>query len=326
MRLNNLDTLHTIYIVTLTAAIIMLVVTIVLFFVFDIRNVFARIFGFAEKKEIKQMEQNSSSTSQLNKKYGKKMKNKIFTDTGSLKNNATPAERMGMVPPKNMAAGVGTADDGNIRKLTVEPTPPKSPTEEFKAARFEETADTYSDGSMTSVLGVSAAGGTKSTTSANQATQTASSNPEADDGSALTENLRNDDATGEAETAILAKNMQDDSGDAETAVLGNSSADGDAETAVLSNDGDAETAVLSNDGDAETAVLSDDGDGETAVLSTDNEDDEGATTVLAKKDIRPKTTQAGGEKKTKDYVYPNLQFMVIKQIIMINTSETIDMN
>ena len=298
--MNNLDTLHTIYIVTLTAAIIMLVVTIVLFFVFDIRNVFARIFGFAEKKEIKQMEQNSSSTSQLNKKYGKKMKNKIFTDTGSLKNNATPAGRMGMVPPKNMAAGVGTADDGNIRKLTVEPTPPKSPTEEFKAARFKETADTYSDGSMTSVLGVSTVGETKSNATAKKATKTSAANPEADDGSALTENLRSDDS-GEAETAVLAKNKQDDSGEAETA-------------------------VLSNDGDAETAVLSDDGDGETAVLSTDNEDDEGATTVLAKKDIRPKTTQAGGEKKSKDYVYPNLQFMVIKQIIMINTSETIDMN
>lgn len=51
VTMNNIETLHTIYIATMTAGIIMLVITIVLFFLFDIRHVVGRLFGFSEKKK-----------------------------------------------------------------------------------------------------------------------------------------------------------------------------------------------------------------------------------------------------------------------------------
>lgn len=105
--MSNLDTLHTIYIVTLTAAIIMFIITIVLFFVFDIRHIIGRVFGFSEKKAIKEMEANTSFTSQLNSKYNRKMKDKVFTTTGSLKRYQTPAERMGLVDQQTAATGNG---------------------------------------------------------------------------------------------------------------------------------------------------------------------------------------------------------------------------
>ena len=94
--MNNIDTLHTIYIVCMTAAIIMLVISVVLFFLFDIRHIIGRLLGFTEKKAIKEMEANTSFTSQLQDKYNTKMKDKVFTNTGSLKKNQTPAERLGM--------------------------------------------------------------------------------------------------------------------------------------------------------------------------------------------------------------------------------------
>lgn len=101
--MNNIDTLHTLYIVSMTAAILMLVITIVLFFVFDMRHVIGKMLGFAEKKAIKQMEASTAFTSQLNDKYNKKMKDKVFTNTGSLKKNETPVERLGMVPTSQSA-------------------------------------------------------------------------------------------------------------------------------------------------------------------------------------------------------------------------------
>lgn len=96
--MNNIDTLHSIYMVSLTAAIIMAVITIVLFFVFDIRHIIGRIFGFTERKAVKQKQMEASTivTSQLNNKYNKKMKDKVFTNTGSLKRNQTPVEMLGI--------------------------------------------------------------------------------------------------------------------------------------------------------------------------------------------------------------------------------------
>ena len=85
--MNNIETLHTIYIVCMTAAIIMLVISIVLFFLFDIRHIIGRMLGFSEKKAIKEMEENNSFTSQLQQKYNVKMKDKVFTNSGSLKKN-----------------------------------------------------------------------------------------------------------------------------------------------------------------------------------------------------------------------------------------------
>lgn len=100
--MNNIQTLHTIYIASLTAAIVMFVITLILFFAFDMRHVIGRMLGFAEKKAIKEMEANTSFTSQLNDKYNRKMKDKVFTNTGSLKKRQTPAEMLGMtsVPPQ----------------------------------------------------------------------------------------------------------------------------------------------------------------------------------------------------------------------------------
>ena len=94
--MNNIETLHTIYIVCMTAAIIMLVISIVLFFLFDIRHIIGRMLGFSEKKAIKEMEENNSFTSQLQQKYNVKMKDKVFTNSGSLKKNQSPAEKLGM--------------------------------------------------------------------------------------------------------------------------------------------------------------------------------------------------------------------------------------
>ena len=94
--MNNIETLHTIYIATMTAGIIMLVITIVLFFLFDIRHVVGRLFGFSEKKEIKKLSENTAFTSQLNQKYNQKMKGKVFTESGNLKKNQTPAQMLGL--------------------------------------------------------------------------------------------------------------------------------------------------------------------------------------------------------------------------------------
>jgi hypothetical protein len=110
--LNNIDTLHTIYVVSLTAAIIMFILTMVLFFLFDMRHVFGWIFGVSEKKEIRKMEANTAFTSQLNAKYNKQMKGKVFTDTGSLRRKQSPAELLGMTsapPPQNTDTGGNTA-------------------------------------------------------------------------------------------------------------------------------------------------------------------------------------------------------------------------
>ncbi len=102
--MNNIETLHTIYIVCMTAAIIMLVISIVLFFLFDIRHIIGRMLGFSEKKAIKEMEENNSFTSQLQQKYNVKMKDKVFTNSGSLKKNQSPAEKLGMSPPPSQSA------------------------------------------------------------------------------------------------------------------------------------------------------------------------------------------------------------------------------
>lgn len=111
--MNNIETLHTLYIVSLTAAILMLVITIVLFFVFDMRHVIGKMLGFAEKKAIKEMEASTAFTSQLNDKYNKKMKDKVFTDTGSLKKKETPVQKLGMAPASpgggNVPAGYGSS-------------------------------------------------------------------------------------------------------------------------------------------------------------------------------------------------------------------------
>ena len=96
VTMNNIETLHTIYIATMTAGIIMLVITIVLFFLFDIRHVVGRLFGFSEKKEIKKLSENTAFTSQLNQKYNQKMKGKVFTESGNLKKNQTPAQMLGL--------------------------------------------------------------------------------------------------------------------------------------------------------------------------------------------------------------------------------------
>lgn len=102
--MSNIETLHTIYIATMTAGIIMLVITVVLFFLFDIRHVIGKMFGFAERKEIKKLSDNTAFTGQLNSKYGQSMKGKVFTDTGSLKKKQTPAEMLGLTEPQAYAA------------------------------------------------------------------------------------------------------------------------------------------------------------------------------------------------------------------------------
>lgn len=103
--MNNIETLHTIYIATMTAGIIMLVITIVFFFLFDIRHVIGKLFGFSERKEIKKLSENTAFTSQLNKKYNQKMRGKVFTDSGNLKKNQSPAELMGLANKPDAAAG-----------------------------------------------------------------------------------------------------------------------------------------------------------------------------------------------------------------------------
>lgn len=105
MTMNNIETLHTIYIATMTAGIIMLVITVVFFFLFDIRHVIGKLFGFSERKEIKKLSENTAFTSQLNKKYNQKMKGKVFTDSGNLKKNQTPAELMGLTSSPGPAVG-----------------------------------------------------------------------------------------------------------------------------------------------------------------------------------------------------------------------------
>lgn len=107
MTMNNIETLHTIYIATMTAGIIMLVITIVLFFLFDIRHVVGRLFGFSEKKEIKKFSENTAFTSQLNQKYNQKMKGKVFTESGNLKKNQTPAQMLGLSNAPGAAANSG---------------------------------------------------------------------------------------------------------------------------------------------------------------------------------------------------------------------------
>jgi hypothetical protein len=97
----------------MTAAIIMLVITIVLFFLFDIRHIFGRIFGFSERKEIKRLRNNTAFTSQLNNKYNQKMKGQVFTDTGSLKKKQTPAERLGIAPVSNQNNKTPDLQDDN---------------------------------------------------------------------------------------------------------------------------------------------------------------------------------------------------------------------
>ena len=99
--MNNIETLHTIYIACLTAGVIMLVITIILFFLFDIRHVIGNLFGFTERKEIKKLRENTAFTSQLNNKYNQKMKGKVFTDSGNLKKHQTPAEQMGLTNISN---------------------------------------------------------------------------------------------------------------------------------------------------------------------------------------------------------------------------------
>ena len=105
--MNNIETLHAIYIATMTAGIIMLVITIVLFFLFDIRHVIGRLFGFSEKKEIKKLSENTAFTSQLNQKYNQKMKGKVFTESGNLKKNQTPAQMLGLSNAPGAAANSG---------------------------------------------------------------------------------------------------------------------------------------------------------------------------------------------------------------------------
>ena len=83
----------------------MLVITIVFFFLFDIRHVIGKLFGFSERKEIKKLSENTAFTSQLNKKYNQKMKGKVFTDSGNLKKNQTPAELMGLTSSPGSAVG-----------------------------------------------------------------------------------------------------------------------------------------------------------------------------------------------------------------------------
>ena len=107
MIMNNIETLHTINIATMTAGIIMLVITIVLFFLFDIRHVVGRLFGFSEKKEIKKLSENTAFTSQLNQKYNQKMKGKVFTESGNLKKNQTPAQMLGLSNAPGAAANSG---------------------------------------------------------------------------------------------------------------------------------------------------------------------------------------------------------------------------
>lgn len=94
--MSNIEVLHTLYLVTMTAAVIMLVLTIVLFFVFDIRHVIGRMFGFSERKEVKRLKEHTDFTSQLNNRYSQKIKGQIYTDTGSLNKKQTPAERLGL--------------------------------------------------------------------------------------------------------------------------------------------------------------------------------------------------------------------------------------
>ena len=108
--MDNIELLHNIYVVSLTAAIIMAVITIVLFFVLDMRHTIGRLFGINKRKEIRQMETNSQDSKRLNSRYNKEMKNKVFTDTGSLKKNQTPAERLGMTGSESPPAETSLID------------------------------------------------------------------------------------------------------------------------------------------------------------------------------------------------------------------------
>ena len=137
--MSNIETLHTLYLVTMTASAIMLVLTIVLFFVFDIRHVIGKLFGFAERKAVKKLKENTAFTSQLNNKYNQRLKGQIYTDTGSLKKKQTPAERLGM-----------TGTEANSKRL-------KKWNEEVSQAQQTPISQIDEGNSQTTALSVGAA-------------------------------------------------------------------------------------------------------------------------------------------------------------------------
>ncbi len=124
---------HNLTVICGTAGAVMLILTIILFIVFDMKQVISRMLGLTEKKAIKEMEANTSFTSQLNVKYNKKMKNKVFTPTGSLKANMTPAERM-----------LNQQSKSNIPVITPPPTE-YGATEQISPGRQEQNVQASGD-------------------------------------------------------------------------------------------------------------------------------------------------------------------------------------
>ena len=63
--MNSISIFHTGFVVCLAGAILFLVITAVLFFVFDIKTIYAIRSGRAQAKTVKEMEQTNSSTGRL---------------------------------------------------------------------------------------------------------------------------------------------------------------------------------------------------------------------------------------------------------------------
>lgn len=75
---------HNIYLICFALAIAFLVLTIFLFVFLDIKNVFMSLTGRAEKKAIKQMEENSVFTSQLSRQRKNRYAAKMVSPSGQL--------------------------------------------------------------------------------------------------------------------------------------------------------------------------------------------------------------------------------------------------
>ncbi|MBQ8982081.1 MAG: hypothetical protein IJ079_00710 [Lachnospiraceae bacterium] len=77
-------TYHNLFLICLVLAIVFLILSIALFFLFDIRNVIAVLSGQAEKKAIKKMQEETAYTGQLARRAPNKMARSMVSQSGSL--------------------------------------------------------------------------------------------------------------------------------------------------------------------------------------------------------------------------------------------------